>query len=155
MKIDYKKCFFKSLKGLWYGPALLIINLIVTYLIFGQEGYSYEILQYANINNLIVRTLVMAVIIVMLLIVVILRGKIEDLRRELSIKEYFWINMKLLLLMVISSIIFCIFVCYNDDICFAISAIVVMAIVSFVFFIGNSIYRKNIEKKINEKLKNK
>ena len=155
MKIDYKGCILKSLKGMLYGPALLIINLIVTYLIFGQEGYSYEILQYTNINTLIGRTLVLSIIIVILLIVVIFRGKIEDLRRELSIKEYFWINMKWILLILISSIIFCIFLCYTDDVCFVTSSIVVIVINSFIFFIVNSIYRKNIEKKINEKLKNK
>ena len=77
MKINYKEVFLKSLKGIWYGLATSVMILISCYVIFGQKGYLYEISQYLNINNLIIRS-----IFLMLSFIIFLFGKEVEIKSE-------------------------------------------------------------------------
>ena len=50
--INILKRFFLSVV---IGLVSITINLISCYFLFGNDGYKYEVIQYGNISNLILR----------------------------------------------------------------------------------------------------
>ena len=156
MEINYKEIFFKSFKGIWYGFATIIISLFTCYVIFGQEGYLYEISQYLNINNLIIRSIFLIVSFIIFLFGKEVEIKSEEIRKELSFKKYFFYKMfspMIYLIYSISSIF--VFDRFINDKYFVATFAIVITIWGLIYIIISSIYRIILEKKINEKLKEK
>ena len=156
MKINYKEIFFKSLKGIWYGLTIIVMSLVACYVIFGQEGYLYEISQYSNINNLIIRSIFLMISFIIFLFVKEVEIRSEEIRKELSFKKYFFYKMfspMIYLIYSISSIF--IFNKFINDKYFVATFAIVISIWGLIYIIISSIYRIKLEKKINEKLKEK
>lgn len=156
MKINYKEIFFKSLKGIWYGLATSVMILISCYVIFGQEGYLYEISQYLNINNLIIRSIFLMVSFIIFLFGKEVEIKSEEMRKELSFKKYFFYKMFPTMIYFVYSIS-CIFIFdkFINDKYFVASYAIVISIWVLIYTIISSIYKTILEKKINEKLREK
>ena len=156
MKINYKEIFLKSIKGIWYGLTIIVVSLIVCYIIFGQESYLYEISQYANINNLIIRSIFLMISLFIFLFAKEIEIKSEEIRKELSFKKYFFYKMfspMIYLIYSISSIF--VFDRFINDKYFVATFAIVITIWGLIYIIISSIYRIILEKKINEKLKEK
>lgn len=157
MKNEYKKCFIKSLMGILFGPIAIILNLIACYVIFGQEWYVYEITQYTDINNLIIRSIFLIISFIIFLFIAFAYEVTENLKKEMSFKKYFIVTM---ILMVITPIIYsscCIVIVdkFIKDKCFIATFVIVTTILGLIW-IGISSFNKAIlERKINEKLKEK
>lgn len=156
MEIKYKEIFFKSFKGIWYGFATIIISLFTCYAIFGQEGYLYEISQYLNINNLIIRSIFLIVSFIIFLFGKEVEIKSEEIRKELSFKKYFFYKMFTLMIYFVYSIS-CIFIFdkFINDKYFVATFVIVITVWGLIYTIMSSIYKAILEKKINEKLKEK
>ena len=156
MEINYKEIFFKSFKGIWYGFATIIISLFTCYVIFGQEGYLYEISQYLNINNLIIRSIFLMVSFIIFLFGKEVEIKSEEIRKELSFKKYFFYKMFTLMIYFVYSIS-CIFIFdkFINDKYFVATFVIVITVWGLIYIIMSSIYKAILEKKINEKLREK
>ena len=156
MEINYKEIFFKSFKGIWYGFATIIISLFTCYAIFGQEGYLYEISQYLNINNLIIRSIFLIVSFIIFLFGKEVEIKSEEIRKELSFKKYFFYKMFTLMIYFVYSIS-CIFIFdkFINDKYFVATFVIVITVWGLIYTIMSSIYKAILEKKINEKLREK
>ncbi len=156
MEINYKEIFFKSFKGIWYGFATIIISLFTCYVIFGQEGYLYEISQYLNINNLIIRSIFLIVSFIIFLFGKEVEIKSEEIRKELSFKKYFFYKMFTLMIYFVYSIS-CIFIFdkFINDKYFVATFVIVITVWGLIYIIMSSIYKAILEKKINEKLREK
>ena len=156
MEINYKEIFFKSFKGIWYGFATIIISLFTCYVIFGQEGYLYEISQYLNINNLIIRSIFLIISFIIFLFGKEVEIKSEEIRKELSFKKYFFYKMFTLMIYFVYSIS-CIFIFdkFINDKYFVATFVIVITVWGLIYIIMSSIYKAILEKKINEKLREK
>lgn len=156
MKVDYKKCFKKSLTGILIGIALIVINLITCYIIFGNEGYLYEITQYENISNLIIRSIFISLSYIILLFAVHISENIDELIRELSFKKYFSQKMLVIIILLLYGIISFISVDkFIKDKIFVGAFIVDFAVFILIKIIIMFFYKLILETKINQKLKNK
>lgn len=156
MEINYKEIFFKSLKGILYGVATIVIILGTCYVVFGQDVYLYEISQYANINNLIIRSIFLIVSFIIFLFVKEVAIRAEEIKKELSFKKYFFYKMFSLMVYLIYSVssIFVVDKFINDKY-FIVTFIIVISIWGLIYIIISSIYRITLEKRINEKLRKK
>ncbi len=156
MEINYKEIFLKSFKGIWYGFATIIISLFTCYAIFGQEVYLYEISQYLNINNLIIRSIFLIVSFIIFLFGKEVEIKSEEIRKELSFKKYFFYKMFTPMIYFVYSIS-CIFIFdkFINDKYFVATFVIVITVWILIYTIMSSIYKIILEKKINKKLKEK
>ena len=136
MEINYKEIFFKSFKGIWYGFATIIISLFTCYVIFGQEGYLYEISQYLNINNLIIRSIFLIVSFIIFLFGKEVEIKSEEIRKELSFKKYFFYKMFTLMIYFVYSIS-CIFIFdkFINDKYFVATFVIVITVWGLIYII--------------------
>lgn len=156
MGINYKEIFLKSFKGILYGLATSAMILITCYAIFGQEGYLYEISQYLNINNLIIRSIFLIVSFIIFLFGKEVEIKSEEIRKEISFKKYFFYKMFPPMIYFGYSIS-CIFIFdkFINDKYFVATFIIVITVWGLIYTIISSIYKAILEKKINEKLREK
>lgn len=154
MIINYKECFFKSFKGIWYGLATIIMSLAICYAIFGKDGYLYEISQYANINNLIIRSIFSMITFIIILFVKEVDIRSEEIKKELSFKKYFLYKMFGPIIYIIYSISsFFIIDKFINDKYFVVTFLVVVSLFGFIYIIVSSVYKIILEKKINKQLK--
>ena len=134
--INILKRFFLSVV---IGLVSITINLISCYFLFGNDGYKYEVIQYGNISNLILRIIYSSIFYFIILIAVKMDKSSDDIIKKLSFKKYLFFKM------IIDRFI-------KDEI-FAISFYMDLFIISLLFTISTIIYKKSLEKKINDKLK--
>lgn len=135
--INILKRFFLSVV---IGLVSITINLISCYFLFGNDGYKYEVIQYGNISNLILRIIYSSIFYFIILIAVKMDKSSDD--------------MIIIGIVIINSIlsIFILDKFIKDEI-FAISFYMDLFIISLLFTISTIIYKKSLEKKINDKLK--
>lgn len=154
MKINYKKYFIKSLKGILYGLAVIVLNLICSYVLFGEEVYIYEVSQYFNINNLITKCVFSIILFIIFLFIISYDEKLEEKRKEISLKKYF--IKKIILLIFILIYVFIMIFIFNKfirDKYFAINFVVIVNLLSLIYVIVTFLYNSILQIKINKKLK--
>lgn len=135
--INILKRFFLSVV---IGLVSITINLISCYFLFGNDGYKYEVIQYGNISNLILRIIYSSIFYFIILIAVKMDKSSDDM---------------IIIGIVIINSILSIFILdrFIKDEIFAISFYMDLFIISLLFTISTIIYKKSLEKKINDKLK--
>lgn len=139
-----KKKYINILKRFFWsvviGVASITINLISCYFLFGNDGYKYEVIQYSNISNLILRIIYSSIFYFIILIAVKMHKSSDDM---------------IIIGIVIINSILSIFILdrFIKDEIFAISFYMDLFIISLLFTISTIIYKKSLEKKINDKLK--
>lgn len=139
-----KKKYINILKRFFWsvviGVASITINLISCYFLFGNDGYKYEVIQYSNISNLILRIIYSSIFYFIILIAVKMDKSSDDM---------------IIIGIVIINSILSIFILdrFIKDEIFAISFCMDLFIISLLFTISTIIYKKSLEKKINDKLK--
>lgn len=154
----YEKKYINILKRFFWsvviGVASITINLISCYFLFGNDGYKYEVIQYSNISNLILRIIYSSIFYFIILIAVKMDKSSDDMIKKLSFKKYLFFKMIIIGIVIINSIlsIFILDRFIKDEI-FAISFCMDLFIISLLFTISTIIYKKSLEKKINDKLK--
>lgn len=149
--INILKRFFLSVV---IGLVSITINLISCYFLFGNDGYKYEVIQYGNISNLILRIIYSSIFYFIILIAVKMDKSSDDMIKKLSFKKYLFFKMIIIGIVIINSIlsIFILDRFIKDEI-FAISFYMDLFIIILLFTISTIIYKKSLEKKINDKLK--
>lgn len=122
------------------GLVSITINLISCYFLFGNDGYKYEVIQYGNISNLILRIIYSSIFYFIILIAVKMDKSSDDM---------------IIIGIVIINSILSVFILdrFIKDEIFAISFYMDLFIISLLFTISTIIYKKSLEKKINDKLK--
>lgn len=135
--INILKRFFLSVV---IGLVSITINLISCYFLFGNDGYKYEVIQYGNISNLILRIIYSSIFYFIILIAVNIDKGSDDM---------------IIIGIVIINSILSVFILdrFIKDEIFAISFYMDLFIISLLFTISTIIYKKSLEKKINDKLK--
>ena len=149
--INILKRFFLSVV---IGFVSITINLISCYFLFGNDGYKYEVIQYGNISNLILRIIYSSIFYFIILIAVNIDKGSDDMIKKLSFKKYLFFKMIIIGIVIINSIlsVFILDRFIKDEI-FAISFYMDLFIIILLFTISTIIYKKSLEKKINDKLK--
>ena len=149
--INILKRFFLSVV---IGLVSITINLISCYFLIGNDGYKYEVIQYGNISNLILRIIYSSIFYFIILIAVNIDKGSDDMIKKLSFKKYLFFKMIIIGIVIINSIlsVFILDRFIKDEI-FAISFYMDLFIISLLFTISTIIYKKSLEKKINDKLK--
>lgn len=149
--INILKRFFLSVV---IGLVSITINLNSCYFLFGNDGYKYEVIQYGNISNLILRIIYSSIFYFIILIAVNIDKGSDDMIKKLSFKKYLFFKMIIIGIVIINSIlsVFILDRFIKDEI-FAISFYMDLFIISLLFTISTIIYKKSLEKKINDKLK--
>ena len=83
-----KKKYINILKRFFWsvviGVASITINLISCYFLFGNDGYKYEVIQYSNISNLILRIIYSSIFYFIILIAVKMHKSSDDMIKKLS-----------------------------------------------------------------------
>lgn len=154
MKMNYidvlKKVFWSGIIGI----ASIIISLISCYFLFGNDCYKYEIIQYSNISNLIWRIIYSSMFYFIILIAENMNKKSDDMIKELSFKKYLFFKMIIISIVIFDSIlsVFILDKFIKDEI-FAISFYIDLFIILLGFTISTIVYKKSLEKKINNRLK--
>ena len=116
----------------------------------------YEITQYENISNLIIRSIFMALSYIILLFSVHISENIDELIRELSFKKYFLQKMLVIIILLLYGVISFISVDkFIKDKIFVVAFIVDFAVFILIKIIIICFYKIILETKINQKLKNK
>lgn len=153
-----KKKYINILKRFFLSVVIVLvsitINLISCYFLFGNDGYKYEVIQYDNISNLILRIIYSSIFYFIILIAVKMDKSSDDMIKKLSFKKYLFFKMIIIGIVIINSIlsVFILDRFIKDEI-FAISFYMDLFIISLLFTISTIIYKKSLEKKINDKLK--
>lgn len=117
-------------------------------------GYKDEVIQYGNISNLILRIIYSSIFYFIILIAVNIDKGSDDMIKKLSFKKYLFFKMIIIGIVIINSIlsVFILDRFIKDEI-FAISFYMDLFIIILLFTISTIIYKKSLEKKINDKLK--
>ena len=104
-----KKKYINILKRFFWsvviGVASITINLISCYFLFGNDGYKYEVIQYSNISNLILRIIYSSIFYFIILIAVKMHKSSDDMIKKLSFKKYLFFKMIIIGIVIINSIL--------------------------------------------------
>ena len=100
--INILKRFFLSVV---IGLVSITINLISCYFLFGNDGYKYEVIQYDNISNLILRIIYSSIFYFIILIAVKMDKSSDDMIKKLSFKKYLFFKMIIIGIVIINSIL--------------------------------------------------